>query len=106
MLSIFVAQVGTVESVKAVSDIYSPVSGEVVDVNEKLADEPSLINTSPEQDGMLLTRSYYILSNASSFILFNEIGWLAKIKLSNKEQLDSLLDEAAYKAHCEGEEDH
>ncbi|ORZ03943.1 glycine dehydrogenase [Syncephalastrum racemosum] len=77
------AQIGTVESVKAVSDIYSPVSGEVTDVNEKLVEEPSLINSSPEED-----------------------GWLAKIKLSNTEELSGLLDEAAYKAHCEGEEDH
>ncbi|KAG1239349.1 hypothetical protein G6F68_018659 [Rhizopus microsporus] len=43
-------QAGVVESVKAASDIYSPVSGKVVEVNEALADEPSLINTSPESE--------------------------------------------------------
>lgn len=46
-----VDQIGAVESVKAASDIYSPVTGEVVDVNEALADEPSLINSSPEDEG-------------------------------------------------------
>lgn len=44
-------QVGAIESVKAASDIYSPVSGEIIDVNETLSDEPSLINSSPEEDG-------------------------------------------------------
>lgn len=44
-------QVGAIESVKAASDIYSPVSGEIVNVNEALSDEPSLINSSPEEDG-------------------------------------------------------
>ncbi|ORX43696.1 glycine dehydrogenase [Hesseltinella vesiculosa] len=71
-------QIGAVESVKAASDIYSPVSGEVVDVNEALADEPSLINTAPESD-----------------------GWLAKIKIENPADLDELMDEAAYTAHCD-----
>lgn len=47
----FIEQVGAIESVKAASDIYSPVSGEVVDVNEALSDEPSLINSSPEDEG-------------------------------------------------------
>lgn len=47
----FLEQVGAIESVKAASDIYSPVSGEVVDVNEALSDEPSLINSSPEDEG-------------------------------------------------------
>lgn len=51
MFFILIAQIGVVESVKAASDIYSPVTGEVVDVNEALADEPSLINSSPEEQG-------------------------------------------------------
>ncbi|KAI9302461.1 glycine cleavage system H protein [Cunninghamella echinulata] len=74
-------QIGAVESVKAASDIISPVSGEVVDVNGALEGEPTLINSSPEED-----------------------GWLAKIKLSNVEELDNLMDEAAYQTHCENEE--
>ncbi|CAO3592440.1 glycine cleavage system H protein [Absidia repens] len=77
------AQIGVVESVKAASDIYSPVTGEVVDVNEALADEPSLINNSPEED-----------------------GWLAKIKLANTDELEGLMDEKAYAAHCDADEDH
>ncbi|KAG6334301.1 hypothetical protein ID866_4798 [Astraeus odoratus] len=44
-------QIGAVESVKAASDIYAPVSGQVVEVNERLNDEPGLLNRSPEQDG-------------------------------------------------------
>ncbi|CDH50821.1 glycine dehydrogenase [Lichtheimia corymbifera JMRC:FSU:9682] len=76
-------QIGAVESVKAASDIYSPVEGEIVNVNEALENEPSLINTSPEEE-----------------------GWLAKIKLSNPEQIESLMDEKAYAEHCAAEEDH
>ncbi|KAG2204702.1 glycine cleavage system H protein [Mucor mucedo] len=76
-------QVGAIESVKAASDIYSPVSGEVVNVNEALSDEPSLINTSPEDE-----------------------GWLAKIKMSNTAELDNLMDEKAYAAHCDAAEEH
>ncbi|KAG0163475.1 hypothetical protein DFQ28_011485 [Apophysomyces sp. BC1034] len=66
---------GTVESVKAASDVFSPVSGEVVGVNQVLAETPDLINSNPEDE-----------------------GWIAKVKLSEPEQLDELLDEKAYKA--------
>ncbi|KAJ3300378.1 hypothetical protein HK104_001341 [Borealophlyctis nickersoniae] len=69
-------QIGAVESVKAASDIYSPVSGEVVETNSALESEPSLINSS----------TY-------------EKGWIAKIKISNPEELDALLDEKAYAEH-------
>merc|ERR1719183_1651815 len=68
---------GAVESVKAASDIYAPVSGEVVEVNNTLTDDPSLVNSSPEAD-----------------------GWMTKVKLSNPAELDGLMDEAAYKAFC------
>ena len=71
---------GVVESVKAVSDIYAPVSGEVVEVNEELPDTPELVNTSPYED-----------------------GWMVKIKLSDPSELDSLLDADAYKAFVEEE---
>ncbi|KAG2205619.1 hypothetical protein INT46_003446 [Mucor plumbeus] len=76
-------QVGAIESVKAASDIYSPVSGEVINVNEALSDEPSLINSSPEEE-----------------------GWLAQIKISNESELEALMDADAYKAHCDAAEDH
>lgn len=69
---------GAVESVKAASDIYAPVSGEVVEVNASVSEEPSLINSSPEEN-----------------------AWIAKIKLSKPEELDLLLDEARYVKHCE-----
>ena len=64
-----------VESVKAASDVYAAVSGEVVEVNEALEDEPGLVNSSAEED-----------------------GWFFRITLSDKEELDDLMDEKAYKA--------
>ena len=69
---------GAVESVKAASDIYSPVSGEVLEVNEALNDEPALVNSSAEAD-----------------------GWMAKVKLSDTAELDSLMDADAYAKFCE-----
>ncbi len=67
---------GAIESVKAASDLISPVSGVVVEVNEALADEPGLIN----KDSMA--------------------NWIIKVELSNPEELESQLDEAAYKEIC------
>ncbi|POW10076.1 hypothetical protein PSTT_06331, partial [Puccinia striiformis] len=72
--------IGAVESVKAASDIFAPVSGTVTEVNTKLTDQAGLLNTSPEDE-----------------------GWLAKIKLSSPEELEKLLSEESYKAHIEGE---
>ena len=73
---------GTIESVKAVSDLYSPVSGTVVLVNEELSDAPETINEHPF-----------------------EAGWLIEVEMSNPEELDSLLNEEAYQAFInEGEE--
>ena len=69
---------GAVESVKAASDIYSPVSGEVVEVNEALNDDPSAVNTAAETD-----------------------GWMVKIKLSDPGELDGLMDAAAYAKFAE-----
>jgi glycine cleavage system H protein len=68
---------GAIESVKAASDLFSPVSGTVVEVNENLADEPGLIN----KDAMA--------------------NWIIKVELSDLAELESLLDEEAYKAICE-----
>lgn len=96
-----IEQIGAVESVKAASDIYSPVDGEVVNVNEALESEPSLINTSPEEDGMWKGKR-----EIHRWIDMIWLGWLAKIKLSNPEQIESLMDEEAYAAHCAAEEDH
>ena len=66
---------GVVESVKAAADVYMPVSGEIVEINQALADEPSLANRDPMG-----------------------AGWFFKVKLSDASQLDALMDEAAYKA--------
>ncbi|WP_192243729.1 glycine cleavage system protein GcvH [Mesorhizobium silamurunense] len=65
-----------VESVKAASDVYAPVDGEIIEANTSLSSDPSLVNSAASGD-----------------------GWLWKMKLSNTGQLDSLMDEAAYKAH-------
>lgn len=67
---------GTVESVKAVSEIYCPVSGEVVEVNTSLANEPEKINKDP-----------------------HGAAWLIKVKLSNSKELANLMDAAAYEAY-------
>ena len=69
-----------VESVKAASDVYSPVSGEVVEANEAIVDQPALVNESPE-DG----------------------AWFFKVKLSNTSELDGLMDRAAYDAFVAGQ---
>ena len=71
---------GSVESVKAASDVYAPVSGKVVAVNEALSDEPGMVNTSAE-DG----------------------AWFIKLEIKDNSELDDLLDAAAYKEHCEKE---
>jgi glycine cleavage system H protein len=64
-----------VESVKAASDVYSPVSGSVTEANQAIVDQPALVNESPE-DG----------------------AWFFKVKLSNPAELDGLMDRAAYDA--------
>ncbi len=68
-------ETGVVESVKAASEVFSPVSGEVVEVNADLSDHPALVNEDPQGD-----------------------GWFFKIKLANPAELSSLLDKAAYDA--------
>ena len=67
-------EAAVVESVKAASDVYSPVSGEVLDGNSKVADDPSIVNSDPEGE-----------------------GWFFKLKLDNPGELDGLMDEAAYR---------
>ena len=71
---------GAVESVKAASDLISPVSGTVVEVNEALEDAPDLIN----QDAFA--------------------NWIIKAELSDKAELDNLMDAAAYEEHCKNED--
>jgi glycine cleavage system H protein len=71
---------GSVESVKAVSDIYSPVTGEVVGINEDLATAPEKINEDPYQ-----------------------AGWLAKIKLAKPEEVTHLMNAAEYAKYLEGQ---
>ena len=67
-------EAAVVESVKAASDVYAPVSGEVTEGNQAVADEPALINSDPEGE-----------------------GWFFKLKLADQGELDGLMDEAAYR---------
>ncbi|WP_421792461.1 glycine cleavage system protein GcvH [Hyphobacterium sp.] len=69
-------EMAVVESVKAASEVYAPVAGEVIAVNDALEGEPQKVNESPDGE-----------------------GWFVKLKLTEKEQLDGLMDDAAYKAH-------
>lgn len=69
------AAAATVESVKAASEVYAPVSGEVIEVNAKVTDDPGLVNSAPTGD-----------------------GWLFKMKVADRTQLSMLLDEQAYSA--------
>lgn len=72
------AAFGTIESVKAVSDLYAPVSGEVVEVNDALVDRPEIVNEDP-----------------------HGAAWMVKIKLDDPGQVGDLLTAAAYKSHIE-----
>ena len=67
-----------VESVKAASDVYAPLSGEVIEINEKLFDEPEIVNSSPFED-----------------------GWFFKIKLEDTSAFEDLMTEEEYNASCE-----
>lgn len=70
-----------VESVKAASDVYCPVSGEVVEINEALVDAPETINSDPY-----------------------DAGWMFKLKLLDEGEVENLMDAEAYAEHCESEE--
>ena len=68
-----------VESVKAASDVYAPITGEVTEANDALDEDPALVNSSPEED-----------------------GWFFKLTIADKGELDGLMDADAYKSFCDG----
>ncbi len=70
---------GAIESVKAASDLFSPVSGEIVEINEALVDNPRLVNEDPMNN------------------------WIIKVEMSDAAELDDLLSPEAYEKHCESE---
>ena len=74
-------EAGVVESVKAASDVYAPISGEVVEINEKLEDEPETVNSEPYED-----------------------GWFYKLKPADTAELDALMNSDAYAEVVAGEE--
>ena len=71
-------EIGTIESVKAVAEVFTPVTGEIVEANEALADSPELINQDPHGE-----------------------GWLVKVRFSSQGDLDGLMDSAAYEKFLE-----
>ena len=73
-------EVAVVESVKAASDIYSPLTGEVVEINESLLDCPETVNASPY-----------------------ELGWFFKIRMDNEAELDDLMNSETYSEYCDNE---
>tara|TARA_B100001057_G_scaffold118872_1_gene117523 strand:+ start:1524 stop:1913 length:390 start_codon:yes stop_codon:yes gene_type:complete len=73
-------EVAVVESVKAASDVYSPLTGEVTEINDVLADAPEIVNSSPYDN-----------------------GWFFKIAISDETELDELMDADLYKDHCDDE---
>lgn len=72
-------EIAVVESVKAASEVYAPVAGEVTEVNEALEGAPETVNAAPTGE-----------------------GWFLKMSISDASDLDALMDEAAYKDYCEG----
>ena len=77
------AVAATVESVKAASEVYAPVGGEVIEVNDRLANEPGLVNAEPTGN-----------------------GWMFKMKIADPGEISALLDEAAYNALTASDESH
>ena len=73
-------EVAVVESVKAASDIYSPLTGEVVEINESLLDSPETVNASPY-----------------------ELGWFFKLRMENEAELDDLMNSESYSEYCDNE---
>ena len=73
-------EVAVVESVKAASDIYSPISGEILEINEELIDTPEAVNASPYEN-----------------------AWFFKIRIANIVEIEDLMDFDAYSEHCSGE---
>ncbi len=73
-------EAAVVESVKAASDVYAPVSGEVVEGNQALVDDPALVNSDAEGE-----------------------GWFFRLRLSDTSELEGLMDEAAYRSFCDSQ---
>jgi glycine cleavage system H protein len=76
-------ELGSIESVKAVSELFSPVSGEVIEINEALADNPALVNTDPYGD-----------------------GWMVRIKVTDPTEVDELMTAEEYDEYLEKESAH
>lgn len=72
-------EIGTIESVKAVAEIYTPVAGEIIEVNEELADDPATLNDDPHGD-----------------------GWMVRIKIESAADLDDLMNAEQYQEYVDG----
>jgi glycine cleavage system H protein len=76
-------ELGSIESVKAVSELFAPVGGQIVEVNERLTEKPELVNTDPYGD-----------------------GWMIRIRMSDPSELDELMTPEEYDEYCEKESGH
>ncbi|HKO56848.1 MAG TPA: glycine cleavage system protein GcvH [Thermoanaerobaculia bacterium] len=76
-------ELGSIESVKAVSELFTPISGEVVEVNERLREKPELVNTDPYGD-----------------------GWMVRIRMTDATEVDELMNAEEYEEYCEAEGGH
>lgn len=76
-------ELGSIESVKAVSELFTPVSGEVIEVNERLRDNPELVNTDPYGD-----------------------GWMVRIRMTDGSEVDELMNAEEYEEYIEAESGH
>ncbi len=74
------SEAAVVESVKAASDVYAPISGEVLEGNQALVDDPALVNSAPESD-----------------------GWFFRLRLEDPGELDGLMDAEAYRSFCDSQ---
>jgi glycine cleavage system H lipoate-binding protein len=103
---------GAVESVKAASELYAPISGEVTANNAALTERPALVNESPENEGaqgwlsvgvislVVFFRRFFFFFFFSSSSLPTFAGWMLKVKATKPDEFAKLLDAKAYEAHC------
>ena len=113
--------VGAIESVKAASDIYSPISGKVTEKNSDVEETPALINKSTYEKGKISFSYVSIRRRVSYFMFWNSVttqkmhslnlllifsGWLFKLNVSKEDELNDLMNEEAYESFKQEEQQH
>lgn len=104
---------GAVESVKATSDVNSPISGEVIEVNTKLSETPGLVYIIHQRKKKIQVKNFVFFCSLIHCLLFFQInsspyedGWMIKVKPSSPAELDSLMGSKEYTKFCEEEDAH